>query len=60
MGEFGQNDFVLPIATATAPEMIERFDRLIEGPDMSDHFASIVAQKRRELEDQYDLIVPRS
>jgi hypothetical protein len=51
---------VLPIADATAPEMIDRFDRLVAQPDVSDRVASIVARKRRELGDQYDELFPRS
>jgi polysaccharide pyruvyl transferase WcaK-like protein len=60
MAEFGQSEFVLPIADATAPEMIDRFDRLVAQPDVSDRVASIVARKRRELGDQYDELFPRS
>jgi polysaccharide pyruvyl transferase WcaK-like protein len=59
MAEFGQSEFVLPIADATAPEMIDRFDRLVAQPDVSDRVASIVARKRRELGDQYDELFPR-
>jgi polysaccharide pyruvyl transferase WcaK-like protein len=60
MGEFGQSEFVLPIAEATAPEMIERFDRLLAQPDLSGRLASIVAHKRKELDDQYDELFARA
>jgi len=60
MAEFGQSEFVLPIGEATAPEMIERFDRLVAQPDIADDLSSIVARKRKELDDQYDQLFARA
>jgi polysaccharide pyruvyl transferase WcaK-like protein len=60
MAEFGQADFVVPIGDATAPDMIERFDRLVAQPDVSGHLSSIVADMRKELHDQYDELFARA